>query len=256
MSRLPVLVTLLPSTDSDMGRWLLKHYGVAYREEPHAPVFHLRVLKKMGLERTDLPVLRDDQGLTVNVDGIVARFDPLAGPERQLVPDAVTAPDHHADVMDLHKRLRWDMGMGTVRWAYFHFLQHRDLVWPSLSTGIPATERLLLRVGYPAVKGMMFKALGLSEETSREALADVRSGFDEVEARLADGRPFLCGDRLSLADLAFATAAAPMVLARGYGGHLAAFDTLPREMQEVIAALRARPAGQFIQRLYDEFRAD
>ena len=104
------------------------------------------------------------------------------------------------------------------------------------------------------MKRMMFKGLGLSEATSLTALAAVHAGFDEVEARLADGRSFLCGDRLSLADLAFATSGAPMVLARGYGGHLPGFDALPPEMKDVMGPLRDRPAGQFIQRLYDDYR--
>ena len=60
---------------------------------------------------------------------------------------------------------------------------------------------------------------------------------------LADGRKYLVGDRLTLADLAFATSGAPMVLADGYGGHLPTIDKVPPEMKPVMTALRARPAG-------------
>ena len=81
-----------------------------------------------------------------------------------------------------------------------------------------------------------------------------RWSLDFVSDVLADGRRFLCGGRLTLADLAFATSGAPMVLARGYGGHLPPFEACPPEMQAVIGPLRDRPAGRFIQRLYDDYR--
>jgi glutathione S-transferase len=41
----PFMVTLLPSTDCDIGRWLLQHYHIDYVEHPHAPPFHVLALK-------------------------------------------------------------------------------------------------------------------------------------------------------------------------------------------------------------------
>jgi len=100
----------------------------------------------------------------------------------------------------------------------------------------------------------MTRGLQLSAENAEKGLLEVCKGFDRVDALLADGRRFLAGDRLTLADLAFATSGAPMVLANGYGGHLPTIDKVPQDMQAVMNALRARPAGAFIQRLYDEYR--
>ncbi len=45
-----------------------------------------------------------------------------------------------------------------------------------------------------------------------------------------------------------------MVLAKGYGGHLPTIDKVLEDMREVMTALRARPAGAFIQRIYDDHR--
>ena len=53
----PLLVTLLPSTDVDLGRWLLSHYGVAYRERPHAPIFHVLALKSWSVSAEGYPLL-------------------------------------------------------------------------------------------------------------------------------------------------------------------------------------------------------
>jgi len=46
-----------------------------------------------------------------------------------------------------------------------------------------------------------------------------------------------------------------MVLARGYGGRLPTVEKCPPEMRNVIEPLKSRPAGQFIQRIYDDHRS-
>ena len=248
------LVTLLPSTDVDMTRWMLRHWDVPYVEEPHAPVFHIRAIRRHGMARPEFPLfLRGDEKIAT-VERIVTWLDPEAPPDLRLVPDAETEPTLHAEVMDLQHRMRWEMGDGTVHWAYHHFLQHRRLVWPSFTTGVARGEVLALWVLYPAVRRIMVRKLGLGPEDAARALDRIHAGWDEIDARLADGRRFLCGGRLTLADLAFATSGAPMVLARGYGGHLPPFEACPPEMQAVIGPLRDRPAGRFIQRLYDDYR--
>ena len=100
----------------------------------------------------------------------------------------------------------------------------------------------------------MFKGLNLSPKVAETGLAAVRAGFDKVDALLADGRRFLYADRLTIADLAFAASAAPMVLANGYQGHLPTIDKVPKTMSSVMEELRASPAGKYVQQMYDEFR--
>lgn len=250
------LITLLPSADVDLARWLLARWGVAYREEPHAPVFHILALRRMGAGRMDSPLFLRGDTRFAGVEALVQGLDHLAPESARVLPDPDRDPGLHAEVMALQHDFRWVMGMGTVRWAYHHFLRDRALVWASFTTGVPGWERLALRAGaYGPVRKRLIGALKLSDAVAAEALDTVRAGFDRVEARLADGRRYLCGDRLTLADLAFATSGAPMVLARGYGGHLPALKACPPDIRTVITELRDRPAGRFIQRLYDEDRA-
>jgi len=251
------LITLLPSADVDLARWLLTRWGVPYREEPHAPVFHILALRRVGAGRMDSPLLLHGDTRFAGVEAMIDGLDHGAPEALRVLPDPDRDPALHAEVMALQHDLRWEMGMGTVRWAYHSLLRDRALVWDSFTTGVPAWERLALRAGaYGPVRKRLIAALGLSDAVAAEALATVRTGFDRIEARLADGRRFLCGDRLTLADLAFASAGAPMVLARGYGGHLPPLDACPPDVCAVVTELRDRPAGRFIQRLYDEERAD
>ena len=250
------LITLLPSADVDLARWLLARWGVPYREEPHAPVFHILALRRAGAGRMDSPLFLRGAESFAGVDALVAGLDHRAPDTARVLPDPDRDPHLHTAVMALQHDLRWTMGMGTVRWAYHHFLRDRALVWDSFTAGVPGWERLALRAGaYGPVRARLIAALGLSDAVAAEALDAVRAGFDRVEALLADGRPYLCGDRLTLADLAFATSGGPMVLAHGYGAHLPALEACPPDVRAVVTALRDRPAGRFIQRLYDADRS-
>lgn len=249
------LITLLPSADVDLARWLLARWDVPVREEPHAPVFHILALKRVGAGRMDSPLFLRGEARFAGVEAMVDGLDHHAPETARVLPDPNREPDLHAEVMALQHDLRWEMGMGTVRWAYHNLLRDRALVRDSFTKGVPAWERMALRAGaYGPVRKQLIGALGLSDTAAGAALDTVRAGFDRVEALLSDGRRYLCGDRLTLADLAFATAGAPMVLAHGYGGHLPPLDACPPDIRTVVTDLRDRPAGRFIQRLYDEER--
>lgn len=255
MSRSPLLVTLLPSADVDLGRWLLQRWQVDYDESPHAPIFHVLALKWHGVGSNDYPLfIRDNQKYPA-IDAMVKAFDPLAAAENRLVPDETTDKTLHDEVMTLQSEFRWGLGAGTVQWAYYQLLPHKKLTWAGFTTGVPWWETLFLTVGYGVIKALMFKALSLGPEDAQRGLDKVKAGFDRCDQILSDGRQYLAGDRLTLADLAFATSGAPMVLADGYGGHLPSLDQVPPDMQAVVKELRSRPAGAYIQRIYHEHRA-
>jgi glutathione S-transferase len=56
--------------------------------------------------------------------------------------------------------------------------------------------------------------------------------------------------------MAFAVAAAQLVLPDGYGGPLPAFDEMPAAIRSAVVETRARPAGRFVQRIYRDHRAE
>lgn len=246
------LVTLLPSVDVDLGRWLLQLWEIDFKEEPHAPVLHIFALKKHGLGPRDYPALIDGEKKTAAIERLVVAYDHL-GAYRTL-PDKDAEPELYQEIFDLQNDARYTMGNGVVNWAYFEFMKDKSLVWRSFTAGVPWYEWLAVLFGFGWIKGKMTAGLGLSEESAAKGLADAHAGFDRVDALLADGRKYLAGDRLSIADLAFATSGAPMVLAKGYAGHLPDISQLRPELREVIESFRARPSGQFIQRIFDEHR--
>ncbi|MER0238850.1 glutathione binding-like protein [Fulvimarina sp. MAC8] len=254
MSDKPFLVTLLPSTDVDLGRWLLQHWQMPYTEHPHAPLFHILALAWYGQGKDDYPLLVTDTEKVPTIEKLVARFDAHAPPENRLVPDAKTEKALHDEVMERQHYFRWEMGNGTVDWAYYTLLPLKNLTWPSFTTGVPWWEKAFVAAAYPVIRFGMTKGLGLNAEVALQGLTAVRKGFDQVDALLADGRAYLVGERLTLADLAFCASAAPVVLEERYGGHLPRIEDVPLAMAKVIREFRERPAGAFINRIYAEER--
>jgi len=251
------IITLLPSIDSDLSRWLTQHWELDHVEKPHAPIFHVLAVKmKGGKEAVPFLILPDGEfaGKYEGMKNWIPKLDQLAAPENRLIPDETTEKDLHDQVLKLHHDFRWETGGGSANWSYYHLFNHRKIVWPSLVTGVPWYEKILTRLLYGKIVKLMSKGLGLNADNASASLIKVKQGFDDCEAMLADGRKYLVGDRLTLADLSWAVSAAPVILARGYGGHLPTLDKMPPEMHDEVAALQKHPAGQFAQRIYDEHR--
>jgi glutathione S-transferase len=103
--------------------------------------------------------------------------------------------------------------------------------------------------------------LGVTPGRAERALARTQEAFAEVDALLADGRRYLTGESLTFADITFASLGALAVMPPEYPGHrltgrrLALEDVTDRAWRDEIEQFRARPAGQFILRLYREERS-
>jgi glutathione S-transferase len=120
--------------------------------------------------------------------------------------------------------------------------------------GVPrgelVTARLLARpIGAFMRRGLRIDDAGVAR--SHERVEDVLA---EVESRLADGRPYLAGDRFTAADLTFAALMTPLLAPPELADFLPLGDDAPAELASLIAATRARPSGRFALRLYTEER--
>jgi glutathione S-transferase len=82
----------------------------------------------------------------------------------------------------------------------------------------------------------------------------VRASFDRVAERLADGRPYLCGERFTAADLTFSALAASVLMPPEYGVPLPQPDELPPAMAAKVRELRAHPAGAHALKMFREER--
>jgi len=244
------VITFPPSLDCELSRFLLTHYGVLFEEQRHTVLFSFFHTLWHG-STLYFPLLYGDgyQPLN-NVRQMIDFFDPRCPAGRNLLLGGRERDSVETDWTQFNATL----GGATAAFAYFHFLPHRAIMLRPLSEGTPAYEVDAVRWAYPLFAGFLRMALKLSASRAQEALGQVRQVVQSVDARLADGRRYLVGDRFSLSDMAFANALAPLVLPPAYGGPLPTFAEMPPEVQSVVTEMQAHPAGQFALRIYRDHR--
>ena len=120
--------------------------------------------------------------------------------------------------------------------------------------GVPAGERLAVRTINPLIRAMIRRALAIDEGGVARSTERLEAAYAEVESMLADGRPFLVGNRFTAADLTFAALAAPLVFPPQGAFRMPELAELPADVREVIERWRARPASEFALRIYAAHR--
>ena len=256
MAKTPLLITLLPSSGCDLARWILAHYGVEYRERPHAPIVHVFAMQRWNNGSAAYPVYvsADRNTKAAGCRPIAKLFEPSAAADKKLFPDPETEADLAKEVEELVDYTYLKVGDDVVNWSYWNLLKYRNVVWPSVTTKVPWYEVLTYILAFPLIRFAMYKALKLDQSVADKSLESIHEAFDKLDERLSDGRRYLFGERMTYADLATAASFAPMILAQGYHGMLPNHAKCQVFMQEIYAELRQRPTGLFIQRLYDEHR--
>jgi glutathione S-transferase len=244
----PKLLTFAPMVDSETARLLLHYYGVHYQETDHL-FFWVSVLTWFHGGHGQIPLLHGCGLALTGPAAIAQHFDALLPPERRLVPpDGPLAAQVKAD---------WDTynggtGADTAVFAYHHLLPAKELMRPVFAAPVPDGEKTMTPFFYPFLAFLFRLLLRLSPERACQAQANIRATFDATAARIADGRLYLCGDRLTLGDIALAAASAPLLQPEGYGATMPAPETMPPALRDFVAELRAHPTGKFVQRLYAE----
>jgi glutathione S-transferase len=244
------LVTISISHYCEKARWALDRAGLAYEEHRHLPALHRVAVKRAGGHLT-VPVLVCEDGVLPDSADIIAWADGRLAPERRLIPEE---PDQAAEARALADDYDERFGPETRRWVYFGLRGRRDLAGPSLTAGAPAWQRSTFRMTYAPLSFAVNKVLDITPETAAESDRRMRVVLDEVAERLADGRPYLLGERFTIADLTFAALAAPLVLPPEYGVALPPVEAMPDAMAATIRELRAHPAGAHALAVFREQR--
>ena len=242
----PKLLTFAPMVDSETSRLVLHHYSVDYEERDHLfPFASLLTLFHGGNAR--LPLLYGNGVKLTSPLPIVQNFDPKLPPPRRLIPGD---PSLAAEVMADWNLFNGGMGADTAVFAYFHLLPERALMAPIFAEPVPPFEAGITPALYPLLAFLFRTLLRLTPPRAQQAADHIRSIFDATDRRIADGRPYLCGDRMTLGDIALAAASAPVLLPPGYGARMPALEAMPPPVRSLIEELRAHPTGRFVERLY------
>lgn len=239
------LLTFAPMIDSEAARLLLRWYGQPFVEKDRLFGW-VSLLALMRGGNGQIPLVCG-QGRAMSAPReIVARFDAKAVGRRLLPEDAAAAKA----VEDAWTRLNWTFGWDTAGLVYFHLLPRSAMMKASWGAPITSLGRAILPLSYPLLAWVFTVGLKLDEKNAAAMLGRIRNTLDEMDQTMADGRRFLGGDTMTLADVALATACAPILVPPHYARQLPPFDALPIPLRDVIAETRARPVAALVARVY------
>ncbi len=241
------LVTIPISHYCEKARWGLERAGIPYREERHVQGIHRIAARRAGGGQT-VPVLVTPEGSIGESEEILRWVDERTPPERRLFPSDSA---ELAEVERLSRRFDDRLGPRGRRFMYVKMLSQPDLMTRFNNQGVPRWENRALRLGWPVAVRSLGRALGIRPGVEVEDEAVVWSELDFVGELLADGRPHLCGERFTAADLTFAALSASVVVPPVYGTALPQPDVLPPEMAAFVRSVRDHPAGRYALSLYE-----
>jgi glutathione S-transferase len=245
------LVTIPISHYCEKARWALDRAGLRYREEPHVQGLHRFYARRAGGGLT-VPVLIADGEVIGESAQIIEWVDGRLAPEHRLLP---AEPDALATTRALCERFDGELGPKGRRLMYVHmFAGPRELMMSFNNAGVPRWEDRTIRWTLPIAQHFIGRVLNIKPGIEASDEADVWHEFDFVAEQLADGRPYLLGERFTAADLTFAALAAPMIVSPTYGVPLPQPDVLPAQIADIVRRAREHAAGRFALRLIDEQR--
>ncbi len=186
----PRLITTPASHYCEKARWALDRAGIAYVEEPHAPLFTRLATARVGAPGT-VPVLVCDDGVLRDSTEIVRWVD------RRM-------PLYPGGAAELEDQLDEGLGRATRVLVFHHVSADKRLSMRMTTAGVPRWERALVRPFFQPARRLLMRIYGADAGSVERSIVEVRRTFADVGARLAGGRRYLCGDAFSAADLTFA----------------------------------------------------
>jgi glutathione S-transferase len=243
---LHTLLTIPISHYCEKARWALDRAGIGYAEERHVQGIHRIVARRAGGGIT-VPVLVTNERVLSESEDILRYADERLGEEHRLFP---ADPELRDEVVGLCRELDQGLGPDGRRLMYALMLEQKDAMLPVNNQGVPAWEGRAMSVLWPLAKRWGRRDLGIDADTVRVDGDNVRRSFDTIAERRADGRPYLCGERFTAADLTFAALAAAVIVPPEYGVRLPQPDQLPQHIAGRVREFREHPAGAYALELF------
>jgi glutathione S-transferase len=241
-------VTISISHYCEKVRWALDWAGEPYVESAHLPLLHWASSFGAGAGRT-VPVLVADDGEVLGDSTDILRWLDRRQPELGLYGDTAEKRQEIEALEDLFDE---KLGPATRRWGYYHLLPHKELTLAYASQWVPSSEVWALRASFPLVRALLRRGLGIDAAGAARSKERIDAVMQQVSQLLADGRPFLAGERISAADLTFAALASPLLQPPEHPLPFPPLPQLPEVMRRDVELARATPAGEFGLRLYRE----
>jgi glutathione S-transferase len=240
------LLTIPISHFCEKARWALERAGIEYVEERHVQGIHRIVARRAG-GGTTMPVLVTDEGVLAESEHILRYADERLDEDRRLFPADAELCD---EVVQLCRELDEGLGPDGRRLMYALMLELKGPMLQVNNQGVPAWEGRAMSALWPLATRWGRRDLGIDGDTVRVDQENVRRAFDAIAGRRADGRPYLCGERFTAADLTFAALSAAVIVPPEYGVRLPQPDELPEHIARMVREFREHPAGTYAMELF------
>lgn len=243
----PTLYTFAVSHYSEKIRWTLDHSHIPYREVCMTPVFHMLPALRMGKRgQTTLPILQSPKRAIQDspriLDWLVENYGPLD----------VLPPAQLTQIREVEQRFD-AIGKDVARFLYAHSFGVSDAYIIKLWTDFASPgQAAFIRAAYPVIRWGFKRKLHINPSRAEQAHQRITKVIDWLESELADGRPYLVGDRLSAADITAAALLAPLACPAEHPVYGKAEFVLG--MTAAIAPWRHRMALQWVRRIYELHR--
>ena len=210
------LITIPISHYCEKARWSLDRAGIGYREERHIQGIHRVVARRVGGGMT-VPVLVTEERVIPesrrSSNGSTNARPRMSGSSPRTPRSARRSTPYAA--------------ASTRSWGRRGGVSCTSTCSPSRASsavtttqGVPSWEHHFFRYSRPLTERLIRRVLDIRPGVEVQDEAAVFREFDFVAERLADGRPYLCGDRFGAADLTFAALAASVLMPPQYGVRL------------------------------------
>ena len=243
------LITIPVSHYCEKVRWMLDRLKLPYVEEPHMPPFYKFATTKAGGET--VPILVTEDGNFTDSTDILKYLDSIVSNDLKLYP---TDSQQCQQVEELEELFDEQLGTAVRSWAYFYIIDSSQIVQPKWTQGVPFVEKLLFPVIFPPMRSLVKKKYDVNAESAAQFYEQIENIFAKVNELLADGRNYLVGDKISAADISFASLAAPILQPPQHPIKSSDSEELPAEFVSKIKKLQETTAGKFVFNLYENWR--
>ena len=241
------LYTFRMSHFSEKARWMLDASHTEYREVCWTPFFHVLPALRLGRLGTTVPILHTASGYVQDSTRILNWLDTNL-PGFNLVP---RDPVQRREVMALEDRFD-RIGAHVIRYAYSAALEDRDAVVRMWTLDATPLQKRVIAAGFPLMRQVFRNKMNITPESVQHSRKRIHEALDELDGRVTDGRTYLVGDRLSVADITAAALLAPLF---GPDEHeIYSREDFRETLRPLVSEWLARPSALWVRGLYRKHR--
>lgn len=242
----PILWQFTISHYAEKARWALDYKRVPHVRRSLFPGPHVARIRKMT-GQSAVPVLELDGKVVFDSTRILQALDE-AYPDPPLYPGD---PSQRERALALENFLDEQLGVDLRQWGYFMLLPHTSVVTAMFSGAATPSQRLFLRVMFPAVRPLMRRAMKINRANAAAARERTIAAMDRI-ARELQPSGYLVGDGFTAADLTAAALLSPLVMPREAPYPYP--SNLPKDFSDAREQLSTHPAFKWAEAMYARHR--